>query len=245
MKGLQIFMHSVRQVLGNLVPALQLSAVLYGVQVVIVSLLGGGGMGASPGEGPNVVLALIAGLVVLITGLWIAVGWHRYVLLNEQPSIVPPVHMDRLVAYLIKMVIIIVILIIPALAVGVIAAPFSQKALFAGPFVFAVFSGVLALPLIVLFLLFSAALPGTAVGGQSGLNAAWYATKGDIGSIIVVALLLSAMSVVFDLLAFYVFSMIPMGLLLWGIVSGWVKTMVGISVITTLYGHYVENRALS
>ncbi len=32
---------------------------------------------------------LLVMVVQIILGLWIVVGWHRYVLLNEQPGIVP------------------------------------------------------------------------------------------------------------------------------------------------------------
>lgn len=240
MKGLQIFMHSVRQVLGNLVPALQVSAVLFGVQQVFVILLGG------RGSADNMVLGIVGMLVIAATSLWIAVGWHRYVLLNEQPSIVPPVHMDRLVAYLIKTVIIVVILIIPSIVTVLVLGPLAPKlAMSGGMFALTLVSGVITVPLFTLFLMFSPALPGTAVSGQSGLNAAFNATKGDWVQMFVLAAAVMLLQVAAAILGLYVFSKIPMGLMVWNIVSGWFVTMVGISVITTLYGHYMENRALT
>jgi hypothetical protein len=33
--------------------------------------------------------------------------------------------------------------------------------------------------------------------------------------------------------------------LIWQCVFGWISVMVGLSVLTTLYGHYIEKRALS
>lgn len=240
MKGLQIFTHSVRQVLGNLVPALQVSAVLFGVQQVFVMLLGG------RGSADNMVLGIVGLIVILATSMWIAVGWHRYVLLNEQPSIVPQMHMDRLVAYLIKMVIIIVILIIPAILTTLVLGPLAPKlAMSGGMFTVVLVSSLITVPVFALFLMFSPALPGTAVSGQSGLNAAFNATKGDWVQMVVLAAAVMLLQAAVALLSLYVFSKIPMGMMVWNIVGGWFVSMVGISVITTLYGHYIENRALT
>ena len=82
MKGLQIFRHSVRQVTGNLEGALRVSGVLYAVQVVIGLILGFGMM-ANAQMGPGAMGsfgfgALAVLLVAVVTGLWIAVGWHRW-----------------------------------------------------------------------------------------------------------------------------------------------------------------------
>jgi len=33
--------------------------------------------------------------------------------------------------------------------------------------------------------------------------------------------------------------------LLWTLATGWVIMVVGVSILTTIYGHYVEGRALS
>lgn len=239
MKGLQIFTHSVRQVLGNLVPALQVSAVLYAVQFLITTFLG------RPGSGANAVLGILGTIVIVIVSLWIAVGWYRYILLNEQPSIVPQFHPDRLIAVLIKMVIIIVILIIPAIAMVFIMAPVSQSLITSGFAVLMLVNAVLISPIVLLFLLFSPAIAGTAIGKEGGLNAAFNATKGDLVNIFVVALILVLLQAAVGILSVYVFSKIPLGMMVWGVVSGWFVTMVGISTVATLYGHYVEKRALT
>ena len=37
--------------------------------------------------------------------------------------------------------------------------------------------------------------------------------------------------------------MLPI-LVLWTLATGWVKMIVGVSILTTLYGHYIEGRAI-
>ncbi len=91
LKGLHIFRHSVRQVTGNLEGAIRVSGLLYAVQAVVGLIFGlgvansmGAGLGGmTGGMGLGVLITL---LVAIVTGLWIAVGWHRYVLLTKNQT---------------------------------------------------------------------------------------------------------------------------------------------------------------
>lgn len=96
-----------------------MSGVLYAVQVVIGLILGFGmmanaqmGPGAMGGFGFG---ALVVLLVAVVTGLWIAVGWHRYVLLNEKPELLPAFRQDRMIAYFIRSLILGLIILLPAI----------------------------------------------------------------------------------------------------------------------------------
>jgi hypothetical protein len=50
---------------------------------------------------------------------------------------------------------------------------------------------------------------------------------------------------VVNLLGFFVFGRIPVLAQLWQLVIGWPVMMVGLSILTTLYGHYVQKRPLA
>ena len=90
--GWKLFVHSVRMVLDNLDVALRLSGLLYLVQagwMVFIYAFASGG--ASVQETPaGAGELLIMGLFAIVSSLWIAVGWHRFVLSGEAPAGVLP-----------------------------------------------------------------------------------------------------------------------------------------------------------
>jgi hypothetical protein len=74
--------------------------------------------------------------------------------------------------------------------------------------------------------------------------AGWDATKGASADILVLAVIAVGAHLVLALLGFLVFDRIPVVSLIWNIVVTWLVTMVGVSILTTLYGHYIEKRPL-
>ena len=83
MNGLDIFSHSLRQVFGNFAVAVKISALLYLVQFGVTLWLGSMMPNVQLGAmDPNAMrdvpwgLVIVSYLVLLITGLWIAVAWH-------------------------------------------------------------------------------------------------------------------------------------------------------------------------
>ena len=50
---------------------------------------------------------------------------------------------------------------------------------------------------------------------------------------------------VVNLLSFFIFGRIPVIAQLWQLLIGWPVMMVGLSILTTLYGHYVQKRPLA
>jgi hypothetical protein len=86
--GFSLFLHSVRMVLNHLGEALRISGVLYLVYVAIDLLsLTYGFRSGKPGLHLPDILAMIAGSVLF---LWIAIGWHRFILLDEVPGAALP-----------------------------------------------------------------------------------------------------------------------------------------------------------
>lgn len=179
---------------------------------------------------------LIGGLVQFLTYVWIAVGWHRYVLIGDGgQSWLPVLRGGEVLGYIGRI-----------LLLGLIY--------FAISFVLALVVG-LAVPILILplatlawFLVFYRAgiiLPAGAIEKPIPLGEAWAATKGQSGTIILLALMSFALALVLQ---------IPAGLagaegsrligVLYGLVTGWIVLMVGVGVLSTIYGHFVEGRRL-
>lgn len=243
MKAWHIFIHSVRQVFGNFNAAVRVSAAIYVAQAAI-ALAFGPPMPAGDGDLPQTPEAMF-GLAVtafsfLVGSLWIAVAWHRYVLREEHsPAAVPPFHGARMADYFVKSLLIGLI----AAAIGAVAGMLAAFILLplAGPAAGAMVPFVVMVPVFVVLYRFSAILPGVALGESVRFTAGWEATVGETGTMVGLA----AVSALASLLLGLPLAILP-GLpgLLWEFVANWVQLMVGISILTTLYGHYIERRAL-
>jgi len=87
-------------------------------------------------------------------------------------------------------------------------------------------------------------LPASSVDKRLGLGEAWAATSGATGDIVVLALISAVAAVVIGLPSLvFTGPLLPLGIL-WDAAVTWLSLMVGISILTTLYGHYVEGRPL-
>ena len=248
MKGVQIFSHSVRQVLDNLGPALKVSGVLYLVQVVITGALGyavasTGMNGMGGGMGLGVVLVLV---VSLITGIWIAVAWHRYVLLGEEPAgYVPPFMGERMGSYFIKSLLIGLVLMVLGMILGMVVGTLFGRLLMGNMLVGMLLMAVMVqVPMIYLGLRMAAALPGTALGQNPPLMAGWEATTGEWRPLLQLAVIMALALWLVNLISWFVFGGYGVTAQLWQVIAGWPVTMVGLSILTTLYGHYIEKRPL-
>lgn len=248
MKGVQIFSHSLRQVMDNLGPALKISGALYLVQVGITMALGAAmastGMGMmGGGMGLGVVLVLV---VSLITGIWIAVAWHRYVLLGEVPAgYVPPFMGERMGQYFIKSLLIGLLLLVLGMILGMVVGTLFGRLMMGGPLVAMLLIAVMVqVPMIFLGLRLAAALPGTALGQNPPLMAGWEATKGEWRPLLQLAVIMALAIWVVNLISWSVFGGYGLMAQLWQLIAGWPVTMVGLSILTTLYGHYIEKRPL-
>jgi hypothetical protein len=253
-KGWELFLHSVKQVFGNMGAAVRISGLLFLVQAVATVFLGrsamtGGpdGMANGPAAPSGALLLML--IVTLVTSLWIAVAWHRYILRVEEPgSIIPPFYGQRLLAYLGYSLLIGIIVVIPAALLGAFAGlilsafhALGGGAMMVGTLLWLI---LVLVPIILLSLRLSPALPAAALGEPMGIKGAWAATEGAWPDLLVLAVIAGVASILIDLPA-----LIGMGsgafVVLWSLLAAWVKMMVGASVLTTVYGHYVEKRQLS
>jgi hypothetical protein len=245
--GLRIFMHSVNLVLNQLNGALRISAVLY-VASLLVSIVGYFIFVQAVMTQPNVPWqSILLGIVIGFFYLWIAVAWHRFVLLDEIPqTLLPPFHGDRILAYLGRSIIVCLIIFAIAIVVG-----------FVNAVILAATNGSpVALVLTTLLVVFVALLisyrlapmfPAAAIGKVLGVREAWAATTGSTGTIVVLALVSALASVIVDL-PVLLLQNLPGGAIIafaWTAVTSWFKLLIGVSILTTLYGVYVEKREIA
>lgn len=243
--GIPIFIHSVRLVLNNLNDALRISLILYFAPAIVSLLLTGSFVMGPPSSG-DVALALLLGLVSAVALLWLAVAWHRYILLDEKPAgPLPAFRGDRMLSYFGYGLLIGVISIAVALVVGLVLG--LLVAITGGAIVVAfIVTVVTAFAVLVVNYRLSAILPGAALGQPVTLKAAWDATAGANGDIIVLAIVSALAAVAIDIPGMLLASTGWGAVIadLWYLATGWLKVMVGVSILTTLYGHFIEKRPL-
>ena len=244
--------HSFVMLFGNFAIALRLSAVLYAVQTIPNIYFLNFISGVSDAElesSPQFWLIWSFNMVILmITGFWIAVAWHRFILSEEIPSgYIPKFHGQRIMAYFRQSVLLglLIFALVLLLSVGLIPITiFLGFPLFGDlsqTYIFYLLISMLCGPILFRF---STVLPAAALGERFTWGAAWQATKGSTGSLVLVSPVLwvglgLADWIVTNLISGSLFLMV-----LWTIPFQWVFLMIHISILTTLYGHYVEKRAL-
>ncbi len=248
MKAVQIISHALRQVTANLPAAVRVSGVLYLAQFVVSALLGGAmlvGMGA--GGGGMGFFPIVIFLVSLVTAVWIAVAWHRFVLLAENPTaVVPPLMQDRMMAYFLRSLGLAVVLIVTGAILGsvigvLVGGMMMQGAGFLGFLLIALFVQV---PLTFVGLRLASVLPGAALGTEHGFFAGWQATKDDWQTFLQLALILALAMWAINMIGLFVFGGFGFFAMIWQFITGWPIMMIGLSILTTLYGHYIEGRPL-
>lgn len=191
-------------------------------------------------------VGIIVGLLALVMVVWIAVAWHRYILLEEVPTgQFPAFNQSRMLAYAGYSLLLGLILAAVSIVIGLVLSPL----FFLGPFMFGIIVSivVIAVALIIDYRL-GPVLPARAIGKPLTFGEAWQATKGQNGTILVLAIVSALAAVIIDIPAL-VLGLLP-GIgsilaLLWTLATGWVKVLVGVSILTTLYGYYIEKREIS
>ena len=256
MQGIAILMHSIRQVFGNMGAALRISGLLYIVQMGVFLALGIAVLG-SQADMQAMMMAgafpwgrfALAMIVALVTGLWIAVAWHRYVLLEENPgSALPALHTDRMLAYFGRGLLIAIVMVVAAILIGIVVGlviiPFAGNPDSPNVIVLLIVPIVVNAIILLIFYRLSPILPAAALGQNLSFGNAWNSTRGASGAFIVLGLITAAFSIGAAYLGERLLGGLPILLMAWQFVTTWVTLMVGVSILTTIFGHYVEKRAL-
>lgn len=262
MLGWRLFVRALTLLIDNIGVALRVSLVPYALVVAatlwlvssygVEGLTSGGAVtfdpanpdAAMPESGLVFGTFLVSALSVIVT-LWIAVGWHRFVLLDERPAgVMPRFHGGRVLAYLGWSILI-------GLLVALVA--FAVSMLFGVVLITLVPGGLAGLLLgaaslfvsMILFYRLAVKLPAVAIGREMTFGEAWAATRGHSGTVVVLALLTVAFSILLQ-----VPTMLDGGgvggfgavTVLYQLVVQWFATLLGVGTLTALYGHLVEGR---
>jgi hypothetical protein len=253
MFGVNIFIHAVTMVLNNIGTALRISVGPM-LLVLVMTLVFGTGVAMSrqdPAQmmqsGGAVFGGFLTLIVLIIAGVWVAVAWHRFVLREEVPTgPLPPFNGGAIGSYIWAGIIfglVLFLVAIPFIVIaGILIAPLAmsgqQPGLVAGLIGFL----ILYLPLAYIGYRISPILPSAALQARMPLKEAWYAT-GTSGAAFVA---LTIVSVLASFLIALPGQALPSFLAtLWDFAAQWLTIMVGASVLTTIYGHYVEGRPLN
>lgn len=245
-----MFIHAVRMVLEDWRTSLRITGLLYLVCAIpnlLVTITAPTSLDlAQSANPPLVAVTWLSPFLTAIFTLWIAVAWHRYVLLDERPrAALPSFHGRRMMVYFgigFALLLIIGVPLMPVfLALGVVTY-------YLGPWAMP----VLAIPIVFVGLLvfyrLSPLLPAAAVGRSLQIGEAWQATKGAGSTLIGLALLSALVGVLISLPNLVLIFLGPIGQVLsafWTLVVNWLVVVVGASVLTTVYGHYVEGRPVA
>lgn len=243
MQGWKLFNHALRMVIGNwrdvlrifLVPGLMVVAALTALFLLL----------APSEEGdPNLgilFLFLFAGIMVFFV-VWTVVAWHRFVLLEETPTgWIPPVNKERMLSYfgtaLLLWFLAVVVMVLVALFAFLVQAMNAAALLL-----------VIALPLIlflaVLWLRASIVLPAAAVGKPLKISDALEETVGAGWSILLLIVLIGGLQTGLELLTNGVATVNAPIAGVFSIVLSVFLGVLNVSILTTLYGHFVEGRSV-
>lgn len=249
MLGWKLFKRALMLIVENLGPALRVSLLPYGVAVAIslwVALRWPEWAGVMtldpdmPPPGGFVAATLASGLVTIVASLWVAVGWHRYILMGEEPrGWVPVFHGNLILGYLGRSIIVGIVVLLIVLAVSTMGAVLLLP-LF-GPAAAPAVSAIGFFAAAIFFYRIGLILPAGTVEAPMRINAALVATKGQSGAIIILAFLTVGFS-----FALQIPTQLDGGAgvidAVYQAVVGWIGLMLGVGTLTALYGYLIEGR---
>lgn len=188
---------------------------------------------------------LVAMIFNLVIGAWLAVGWHRFVLLEEYPNgWLPAWHGSNIIGCVFRVILLGLIYIGLAISLGLVAGMLGVAlANILG--VIGVFIPMVSVIVVILWVLMrlSLVLPAIAIGEAMRFGEAWEKTKPVqlhiLGSMLIIALIYYVPSLIMSVLS------LNLGLeLLIQMIIGFFATLISVSYFTTLYGVVVEEREL-
>ncbi len=248
--------HAVNSVRNNIAYAFRISWPWYAVLIpagigagLLADYVTGGNPEANPGALLPVYLILI--VINLVAFASIAVNWHRYILLDEVPRGSELFRLDdKTWRYFGNVVLLFLILFAAALLFMVPVMILSSLSTITG--ILAIFAVLFALPFAAIsFCRLSVKLPAIALGRRDfRLTDAWAVTKDNKQPIFFVVLFQFLMAVGITLaLAVLLLGLIyispALGVVVASIIQlvvGWIFTIFGITILTSLYGFFVEQR---
>jgi hypothetical protein len=204
-----------------------------------------GGMDPSVASAaPVILMGLILYFVIFC---WIAVAWHRFVLLEEYPGVLPALPLATVAYYAWRsfgLAVLLTVGSIPVLMIlGLALGPMMMGGAASGV-VELIFGLIVTTVFTYFWFRIAIVLPATSVGEPLSLREGWGATARMSGAILNTAFIMSLINLVLTLVVSIVGSV--SGLLGQAVYLGGTLLILlaGVSVLTTLYGHLIEGRDL-
>lgn len=258
-----IVQHAFKIVFGNLRYALRASIIPFLIMMVVLFVLAkllGLPLYLDPTAAPPAGLEAAISVYTLVSipfylfifG-WIAVTWHRYILLEEYPRTVPEISNRPIGAYVgrtLMMILQLIVAMIPVfmvvmLIVGVLFGAQGPEGLqLDNPsgFSFGIIVGTL---MTYLWFRIGVSLPAVAIGKPMNSREAWQQTAPVWQTLLGVSAILALLNLAVTLVFSQVFAGIPIVSYVINVAIQWATMMIGVSVLTTIYGHVVEGRPLA
>lgn len=256
MTGWFLFVQSVRALVQHPAMAVRLTALPYVISALAHVLLVGAffnqdqaSIAAAFEQGRAPFAGMAADFVLqMLTLAWMAVAWHRFILADKVPSSFASVEWGRVLAYVGTSLTITLMILLAALGL-MIPAGLLVLALGAalGPQILAtpvIVAAVLVVPLVVIGMRLSTALPAIALGPGADFLSGWRATKGKSLSLILFAVLTYGLQVLLGYASRLPFADWPEAAMTMERIVTWPGSLLAISGVTTLYAHYIEGRPL-
>lgn len=253
--AIRILSHALNMVFGNLSAVLRISLVLTLISFGALYFANPQLALGVPLQNPEEILTLgyLAALIVsIVTGLWIAVAWHRFVLLEENPgAAVPPFHGTLLASYFYRGFLITLLLIFLAVILGffigfVSAFVFSLMGIRPSETLLNLVSAILlGIPMFALFYRISPILPAAALGEEMTFSEAMTATGKRMSTWLGLAAIVAIGGFLFSMIGSFLLGIsLPLAII-WSVFYQLFAVMLNVSILTTIYGHYVEGRDLN
>ncbi|MCP4823137.1 MAG: hypothetical protein GY892_03375 [Shimia sp.] len=244
MRGFTLLLQSFRLIFGNLSQSLRLSSPLVAVLVAALVMFGPSYFiqDVDPTSANALpVGALLCQLLTLVVTMWVAVAWHRFVLLEEYPTgALPAFHGGRVLAYFGYGILLGLVVGFATLLMGTLVG----LALFWAPVLMLAGIMIVAISGGWAFYRLSPILLAAAIGKNMQMKEAWAATKPLSGPILGAMIVFVVTIFALAFLGALIGSVIPIlgGLFL--LAFNWLYILLGVSFLTTLYGVAVEGRSI-
>jgi hypothetical protein len=247
MQGINLVVHAIKILFYDIWTTVRLTVfpmvIGFGVAFFVLFFLGGdffiaaisGTIGPSTVPTGSFFLAAFLAIVVMtIVFCWAAISWHRFVLLEERPgALLPKMDRSSLGSYFwegLKLALVSSCFLIPAgFLFWFLLQALGSAVLYVNP--------VISIIISALIMRFYLILPAVAIGNPMLLEESWDATSGQFVTFLVVAVLLAV-------IGFFTSPGLVPGYVGWvvTIFFSWLSFALGISILTTLYGVYIEGR---
>lgn len=256
---IKIFFHAINMVIRNFAQGLRLAL----VPMLLSQIIAGLGMYVLTGSivpNPDALLhsaqtdvgtyyLLIFGTAFLNLFMmaWIAVGWHRFILLEErQHSYLPVWHSGLIWGYIKKILLLLLIMVPVILVISLVLIPIVIAAMSPtnqNPLMALIPFAIMYILIIWIFTRLSLVLPAVSIGETMGIGDAWFSSKPLSFAFLVVGVL-SAIIMNIPALMVTCIDLPDVVAAILNFLFGIVGVLVAASVLTTFYGVAVEKREI-